>query len=180
MVKPHEKRPRGRPKTDDPLLPVMIRLPGELIERVDAFTSTLAASQQSGDVSRSAVIRFLIEHALTNAAATPRQRKEPITAPTPEPQPRKKRLTKLNDDDRREFQGAYRAVGKGRDFVRIHYVRENLGWPSDDFEYVLNALSAEYTIELHGGDPSQLSREEINDSYMMNGTLYLTFSWRKE
>jgi hypothetical protein len=77
------------------------------------------------------------------------------------------------------FYEAYQALGSGRDFVRIHRLREALGWPREVFDRVLETLSAQYDVELHGGDPGRLSAEELDGAYRdAHGTLYLTVSWR--
>jgi hypothetical protein len=88
---------------------------------------------------------------------------------------------KFYSDEREiaEFHNAYKSVGKGRNFVRIHRIRESLQWPEKTFDNVLTSLMKNYTVELHGGDPSTMSEKEIADSYKdENGRLFLTISWR--
>lgn len=81
--------------------------------------------------------------------------------------------------DTQRFYDAYRVIGQGRDFVRIHRIREALGWPREDFDCLLDTLAAAYHIELHGGNPGQLSPEQLEGSYCdAQGRLYLTVSWR--
>lgn len=82
-------------------------------------------------------------------------------------------------DDRRAFYAAYHSLGQGRSFVRIHRLRQALPWPRERFDRQLLALRADYTIELHGGDPSLLTAEEIRQSYTSaDGTLSIALSWR--
>ena len=70
-------------------------------------------------------------------------------------------------------------AGTGRSFVRIHCVREVLGWPRMRFDHALAEARCALTIELHGGDPSQLTRKELADSYSdPTGALYLALSLR--
>jgi hypothetical protein len=70
-------------------------------------------------------------------------------------------------------------IGQGSSFVRIHSIREALGWPREVFDRALEALAASYTIELHGGDPGSLSPAELADSFTdANGTQFITVSWR--
>lgn len=77
------------------------------------------------------------------------------------------------------FYEAYQALGFGRRFVRIHRLRNALGWPREVFDRVLETLAAQYDVELHGGDPGRLSAEELDGAYRdAHGTLYLTVSWR--
>ncbi len=72
-------------------------------------------------------------------------------------------------------------MGEGRDFVRIHRLREYLGWTDAHFSAVLERLRAAYTIELHGGDPSVLTPEERSACYEdPSGQVFITVSWRGE
>ena len=83
--------------------------------------------------------------------------------------------------DAAAFQAAYQTVGQGGDFVRIHRLREALGWSHAAFDRVLAMLAAAYYIELHGGDPGSMTAEDLEGSYRdAHGTLYLTVSWREE
>jgi hypothetical protein len=76
------------------------------------------------------------------------------------------------------FQQAYGDIGQGRGFVRIHRIRERLGWPPELFHRIMQKLLRDYVIEIHGGDPSALTEKEIRDSYRdENGTLYITLTW---
>jgi hypothetical protein len=80
---------------------------------------------------------------------------------------------------RSAFKAAYDEVGQGGDFVRIHRLRNALGWPPAHFDQALRELTATYTVELHGGDPSLLTAAELRDSFTdPHGTLYITMSWR--
>jgi len=82
-------------------------------------------------------------------------------------------------DDRLIFQTAYHAIGHGRSFVRIHRLRDALPWPRERFDGVLRALLTDYTVELHGGDPSVMTDEELRHSFTdADGTLYIALSWR--
>src|SRR5262249_36125153 len=82
-------------------------------------------------------------------------------------------------NERAAFQAAYNEVGHGRSFVRIHRLRDALPWSRERFERVLRALVADYTVELHGGDPSGMTAEELRQSFTAaDGTLYIALSWR--
>ncbi|NJL60319.1 MAG: hypothetical protein HC887_12490 [Desulfobacteraceae bacterium] len=56
------------------------------------------------------------------------------------------------DNERISFKAAYDRIGKGRGFVRIHRIREELGWSAERFDKLLKQLMAEHIVELHGGD----------------------------
>jgi len=82
-------------------------------------------------------------------------------------------------NERAAFQTAYNVVGQGRSFVRIHRLRDAIPWPRQRFERVLRELVADYTLELHGGDPSMMTEEELRQSFTAaDGTLYIALSWR--
>jgi hypothetical protein len=83
------------------------------------------------------------------------------------------------EDERLAFHTAYTTVGHGRSFVRIHRLRDALPWPRERFDGVLRTLLADYTVELHGGDPSVMTEEELRHSFTdADGTLYIALSWR--
>lgn len=83
-------------------------------------------------------------------------------------------------DERAAFKAAYDAVSPGARYVRIHRVRQHLNWPRERFDQVLRKLSTDYTIALHGGDPSIMTEQEIKDSYMdENNLLCITLTWER-
>jgi len=83
------------------------------------------------------------------------------------------------DEDIHLFKKGYDFIGKGRGFVRIHRIREYLKWDRDRFDNVLKKLINDFIIELHGGDPSIMTKAEIDDSYVdpKTGLLFITVSW---
>jgi len=85
----------------------------------------------------------------------------------------------VDEDLTSTFHEAYKTIGKGRNFIRIHRIREHLNWPGDQFDAVMKSLVQNYQVELHGGDPSSMSDDEIANSFKdENGQLFLTISWR--
>jgi hypothetical protein len=95
------------------------------------------------------------------------------SAPLPEP------TSVESENDRVAFKVVYDEIGQGSDFVRIHRLREALEWPRERFERVLMDLMGDYTVELHGGDPSLLTATDLRNSYTdRHGTLFITLSWR--
>jgi len=96
----------------------------------------------------------------------------------PDGKPSGEELEKPPTDFGLEFKNAYNEVGKGRDFVRIHRIREKLGWDPDHFDTVLAQLRQNYMIHLHGGDPSVMTEGDIENSFTdENGILYITLTW---
>jgi DNA invertase Pin-like site-specific DNA recombinase len=91
----------------------------------------------------------------------------------------RKRQQASAPDDHAALLEAVATVGAGRSYVRIHRVREALGWPRTRFDRTLEEARHALTIELHGGDPSQCTREQRADSYSdPTGSLYLALSLR--
>lgn len=85
----------------------------------------------------------------------------------------------MPEEDAKVFQAAYEKVRNGRDTVRIHKMREYLNWPIALFDTTLAKLRADYAIDLHLGDPSRLSTDEVKSSYIdPHGMLYIGLSWR--
>jgi hypothetical protein len=82
-------------------------------------------------------------------------------------------------NDRSLFRRAYEHVGKGRGFVRIHRLREHLGWSRERFDALLREFRNGYVVQLHGGDPSSLTEAELRNSFMdEKGMLFITLTWR--
>ncbi len=82
-------------------------------------------------------------------------------------------------DDRAVFKKAFDEAAEGGNFVRIHRIRERLGWSRQRFDNMLNRLRADFSIQLHGGDPSVLSEQQIADSFTdEKGRLRITATWR--
>ncbi len=80
--------------------------------------------------------------------------------------------------EKRLFKNAFEQVSKGRSFVRIHLIREELSWPKNRFDRVLEQLKTDLVIQLQGGDPLAFSKSEIEQSYIdSNGRLRLTVTW---
>ena len=85
------------------------------------------------------------------------------------------------EDDRILFKTAFDHIGKGRNFVQIYQLREELQWSRERFDRLLNTLRREYRIQLQGGDPSQLTASQVQDSFVdEKGRLRLTISWREQ
>lgn len=76
------------------------------------------------------------------------------------------------------FHAAYLAIGKGQGAVRIHRLREHLGWERQVFDTLLLKLMADEQIILQRGDPTSLTTAEVRNSFEdINGMLYVTLSW---
>ena len=77
-----------------------------------------------------------------------------------------------------DFKQAYQKIGKGRSFVRIHKLREELGWSAELFDFEISRLKKELKIQLQSGDPSLLSEQERLNSYRdEKGRFRITLTW---
>ena len=80
--------------------------------------------------------------------------------------------------DRQAFREAYKTVGKGRSFVRIHQIREQLGWSRERFEQTLLDLLDNRFVRVNPGDNSALTAEEVENSFVgATGMLFITVTW---
>jgi len=83
--------------------------------------------------------------------------------------------------DREKMKEAYDHVGGGHSFVRIHAMREYLNWSTDRFNQTLEQLTRELVIQLHCGDPSALTEQQLEDSYLDDEKqVCITITWRSE
>jgi len=100
-----------------------------------------------------------------------------------EPEEDGREIEPANDNrtgtDAQAFREACDELGAGEGFIPLHRIREKLGWTRERFDDVLEQFNTAYKIELHGGDPSQLTPEEIENSYRdKDGQQFITMSWR--
>ena len=78
------------------------------------------------------------------------------------------------------FQTAFENLDRGRIFVRICNMRRELGWSEDRFDNLLRKLRSEGVIQLHAGDVSTMTEEDVNLSYTdENNFFYATMTWKK-
>ena len=74
------------------------------------------------------------------------------------------------DNDAAEPQNAFlaaaRDLAKKREFIRICDLRARLGWARTDFDTMLGTLSDSGTIQLHAGDVTKQTPQEVDDGYI--------------
>lgn len=65
-------------------------------------------------------------------------------------------------------------------YVPIFKVRRALNWPKERFDQALKDLNErrDPLIELHGGDPQNYSKDEMDDSFERRSSRYLLMRWR--
>lgn len=64
------------------------------------------------------------------------------------------------------FRNAFQSLDKGRIFVRICDLRRALKWPHDVFDGALKQLRDAGIIQLHVGDASLMTQEDIKDCFI--------------
>ena len=79
---------------------------------------------------------------------------------------------------RQQFRAVYHSAGTGHDWVPIHRLRQQLQWPRERFDTVVEALRADHHVELDGKKPGEMSDQAVQDSYHVHGQLYLRLRWR--
>jgi hypothetical protein len=137
---------------------ISLRLPDTLLARLDRYLDWM--ERRKGEtLSRNQVIRVALTQWLDTAEAH-----GGMTHP---------------DVLRQHFQAGYNSLRSGKGAVKIHRLRHLLGWPPDRFDALVEQLRAESQVVLYTGDPHSLSDEEQQQSYKVNGQLYLSLTWKE-
>lgn len=64
------------------------------------------------------------------------------------------------------FKAAFNELDRGRIFVRICDLRRRLGWPREVFDGMIRDLRNRRVIQLHTGDASLMTPDEVSDCYI--------------
>lgn len=100
-----------------------------------------------------------------------------IAVSTSQPPDKQTALSQLPNDETALHQ-AFLEIGQGRNFVAIHRLRAHLGWERQRFDQTVLRLQSAERILLNMGDPTRLTRSELEGAYMdRNGMRYLTLNW---
>jgi len=136
---------------------VSVRLPDELIRRLDRY---LDWSATSGRVkfSRNAALRDALRTWLDD-----QERLAGFVSP---------------ETLRGQFRTAYDQVTQGHAWVRIPRLRHQLQWPQERFDTVLEGLRADGQVELARAKPDETPAPNTQESYTVHGHLYVRLRWR--
>ena len=76
-------------------------------------------------------------------------------------------LRSVNDGEytQEKFKAAFDELDRGKIFVRICDLRRRLGWPREVFDEMLRDLRNRRVIQLHTGDASLMTEDEVADCY---------------
>ena len=76
------------------------------------------------------------------------------------------------------FRNAFRSLDQGRIFVRICDLRRALGWPRQIFDSALKQLRDAKLIQLHAGDTTLMTPEEVQDCFVDENNFRMgTVTW---
>lgn len=135
---------------------VSVRLPAELITRLDRSLDWSETSRRIKS-SRNAAMREALSHWLDDQEQLARS-VEPQTL-------------------RRQFQATYHRLSPRHDWVSIHRLRQQLNWPRERFDAVVEGLRADHHVESERTEPGDLSTQALQDSSHVHGHLYLMLRW---
>lgn len=77
-----------------------------------------------------------------------------------------------------KFKAAFDELDNGKIFVRICDLRKKLSWPREVFDEALKILRDQEIIQLHTGDASLMTPQEIQDSFIDENNFRLgTVTW---
>lgn len=79
---------------------------------------------------------------------------------------------------RGQFRTAYDQVNQGYAWVLISRLRQQLQWPQERFDTVLEGLRAEGHVELARATPDETHAPAPHESYTVHGHLYVRLRWR--
>ena len=78
---------------------------------------------------------------------------------------------------RGQFRTAYDQVSQGRAWVLIPRLRQQLQWPQERFDTVLEGLRADGHVELARAKPDEIHATATQESYTVHGHLYVRLRW---
>ena len=135
---------------------VSTRLPEELLQRLDRY---LDWSETSGRVklSRNAALREALRIWLDD-----QEQLAGFVSP---------------ETLRGQFRTAYDQVSQGHAWVLIPRLRQQLQWPQERFDTVLEGLRADGHVELARAKPDEIHATATQESYTVHGHLYVRLRW---
>jgi Arc/MetJ-type ribon-helix-helix transcriptional regulator len=136
---------------------VSVRLPNDLLQRLDRYLDWRATFQRR-PATRNAAIREALSAWLDH----------------------QEQLAGLREPQalRRQFQATYNSLRHPQEGVPIHQLRQLLQWPRERFDAVLEALRAEHHVDLEVLQEHAFDGPAIQDSYHVHGQLYGRIRWR--
>ena len=136
---------------------VSVRLPDELIRRLDRYLDWRETSGQA-KFSRNAALREALRLWLDD-----QEQLAGFVSP---------------ETLRGQFRAAYDHVSQGHPWVRIPRLRQQLQWPQERFDTVVEGLRADGHVELARAKPDETHATDTQERYTVHGHLYVSLRWR--
>jgi metal-responsive CopG/Arc/MetJ family transcriptional regulator len=145
-------------KVPDASRVVSVRLPDDLLQRLDRYLDW-SAPQRRLQSTRNAAIREALSAWLDH----------------------QEQLAGLLQPHtlRRQFQATYTSIRHHHDGVPISRLRQLLQWPRERFDAVLEALRADQQVELEALKDNDRAAQASPDGYHVHGQLYVRIRWRE-
>jgi hypothetical protein len=87
-------------------------------------------------------------------------------------------VNQINQVNQEEFKKAFDLLERGDIYVDLFALRRRLGWPRDVFDTMLRSLRDAGTIQLHAGDATTMTPDEIADGFVdENGFRMGSVTW---
>ena len=130
-------------------------------------------SQLISELVDKKILSLKLEEDLQTRVYIIKKEKQPVEEPVPEtPKNSYAEYTVEN------FRNAFRSLDKGRIFVRICDLRKTLGWPRQIFDSALKQLRDAKLIQLHAGDVTLMTPEEVQDCFIDENNFRMgTVTW---
>ena len=142
------------------------------IARILPF-SKKETSQLIGELINKNVLTLKLEEDLQTRIYM-NKKAEPVTPPD-SPKPENNPYAEYTVEN---FRNAFRSLDKGRIFVRICDLRKTLGWPRQIFDSALKQLRDAKLIQLHAGDVTLMTPEEVQDCFVDENNFRMgTVTW---
>ena len=136
---------------------VSVRLPDELIRRLDRYLDWRETSGRA-KFSRNAALREALRLWLDD-----QEQLAGFVSP---------------ETLRGQFRTACDQVNQGYAWVLLSRLRQQLQWPQERFDTVLEGLRAEGHVELARATPDETHAPAPHESYTVHGHLYVRLRWR--
>jgi hypothetical protein len=135
---------------------VSVRLPAELIRRLDRYLDWRETSGRA-KFSRNAALREALRLWLDD-----QEQLAGFVSP---------------ETLRGQFRAAYDQVSQGHAWVLMSRLRQQLQWPQERFDTVLEGFRADGHVELARAQPHEPHATDTHGSYTVHGHLYVRLRW---
>lgn len=136
---------------------ISLRLPADLIERLDRYLDWNLTHQR---------VKATRNGAMREALSAWLDQQEQIAG-----------LLDL-ETLRQQFKRTYTRIRHRQDGVPIHQLRQLLRWPRERFDAVLEGLRSDDQVDLEALKETDLDPQATQDSYHVHGQLYVRIRWR--